>query len=809
MASSDNSSSERVPLLPLRDLVIFPGMTVPLIVGRPRSRGALLAAWEGNRRLALVAQRTGDAAEPSPERVHELGTVATMLQLLRLPDDNLKVLLRAEHRAALGDWETGPDRVTVTARRVDADEIPPEDGPSPLVVEAREAFAAFARGERAVPPEMMLRIEAITLPGALADTIVGHLPGFKLDDRQAVLETLDPVARLERVLGYLRGEVEIQAVEDKIKRRVRKQMEGSQKEFFLNDQMQAIQKELGEKDEARAELARLEARIAEVPLSTEARTRLLRELRKLRMMSPMSAEAAVVRNYLDEVLALPWAHYAEEQVALARSVEILDEDHHGLERVKERIVEQLAVGQLVERPRGPVLCLVGPPGVGKTSLARSIARATGREFVRQALGGVRDEAEIRGHRRTYIGAMPGKIIRSLKKAGTSNPVFLLDEIDKMTMDVRGDPSAALLEVLDPEQNSAFLDHYLDLDYDLSRVLFICTANELSAIPGPLRDRLELIRLPGYTQDEKLAIARRYLLPRQREATGLAADQLTVSDGALARIVREYTREAGVRSFERELARLARKVARRVVEEAEPVAVAVEADDVPGLLGVPPHADRDQELADQVGLVHGLAVTPWGGEVLEIEVAVLPGKGKLTLTGRLGDWIKESGTAAWSYLRARSGRLGLAPDVHETVDLHVHYPGNSLRTDGPSAGIAMATCLASALTGLPVHGDLAMTGEISLRGRVLPIGGLKEKLLAAARRGMRQVLIPAANEKDLADVPAGVREALDIRPVSHMDQVLELALCWPQDGTSASAASGEATGIQESEQKSLAASGGAP
>jgi ATP-dependent Lon protease len=775
MADEDGSPEGRLPLLPLRELVVFPGMTVPLIVGRPRSRAALLHAWEGSRRLVLSAQRSGEAAEPGPDGVHAVGTTASMLQLLRLPDDNLKVLLKAEGRVRWSDWSQTADHVSVAIEPLeDGDEVP-EGGPSPRMTEVREAFAAFARGDRGVPPEMMLRIDAIEQPGRLADTIVGHLPGFKLDERQRVLELIDPHERLERVLAVLRGEVEVQRVEQKIKRRVRKQMEGSEKEFFLNDQMQAIQKDLGEKDEYRAELAAIEGRIRDAPLTAEARARLERELRKLRMMSPMSAEAAVLRNYIDEVLALPWQHYVDESVDLREAARILDEDHHGLERVKERIVEQLAVATLVERPRGPVLCLVGPPGVGKTSLARSIARATGREFVRQALGGVRDEAEIRGHRRTYIGAMPGKIIRGFKKAGTSNPVFLLDEIDKMTVDVRGDPGAALLEVLDPEQNATFLDHYLDLDYDLGRVLFICTANELSAIPAPLRDRLELIRLPGYTQEEKLAIARRYLLPRQLEANGVSDEQLQVDDPALVRIIREYTRESGVRGFERELARLARKVARRIVEDGPEVRVVVDEHAVSGLLGVPRHAPRPALPGDQVGLVHGLAVTPWGGEVLEIEVAVLPGKGKLTLTGRLGDWLKESGTAGWTYLRSRSAALGLAPDLHENVDVHVHYPGNSLRTDGPSAGIAMAAALASALTGRPVRGDLAMTGEISLRGRVLPIGGLKEKLLAAARRGLEQVVIPHANTKDLEDVPEEILARLQVHPVRHMDEVLGLAL----------------------------------
>jgi len=764
-----------VPVLPLRDLVVFPGMTVPLIVGRPGSRGAVEQAWEADRTLVVVTQR-GQAVTEGPPELHEVGTQGRLLQLVTLPDGNLKVLVEGIERVRIERTITEGEVLSAEVEAL-ADSGPVE-APADVLKSLREAFEAYARLNKGIPPEMVLRVESMDNVAELADTLAAHLLGFKLEDRQALLEESDPLRRLDRVLRYLRGEVEILQVERKIKSRVQRQMERSQKEHYLNEQMQAIQKELGEKDEFKAEFAELQERFRNHPMPEAARARGERELRKLRMMSPMSAEATVVRNYIDWLLSLPWDKVTEERRELAHASQVLDEDHYGLDKVKERILEQLAVGVLVDKPRGPILCLVGPPGVGKTSLGRSIARATQRPFVRQALGGVRDEAEIRGHRRTYIGALPGKILQSLRRAGASNPVFLLDEIDKMSTDFRGDPSAALLEVLDPEQNTAFSDHYLDLDYDLSRVMFVCTANGLAGIPGPLRDRMEILEVPGYTAREKLGIAARYLVPRQREACGLEERHLTITDGAVTRIIDQYTRESGVRGLERELARLCRKVARRVVEEGDEVSVEVTKDMVDGILGVPRHVRAGLQRDSEVGLVKGLAVTPWGGEVLEIEVAVLPGKGKLLLTGRLGDWLKESANAALTYVRSRAEALGIEPDVHETHDIHVHYPGNSLKTDGPSAGIAMTTALVSALTGVPARGDLAMTGEVSLRGRVLPIGGLKEKLLAAWRQELSTVLIPVVNEKDLPDVPAEVVDGLRILPVTHMDTVLCEALAWP-------------------------------
>ncbi len=769
---------DQLAVLPLRDLVVFPGMTIPLIVGRPGSQAAADHAWDGSRTLLLLTQRSGSATRPDATTLHEVGTIGRVLQRVSLPDGNLKLLVEGEARATVQRLQSDGDLLLAEVEPLHDSPEPDPEAATDELLRVREAFEVYARLNKGIPPEMMLRVDASNEPGALADLLVAHLLGFKLEDRQSLLEDSNPMSRLERVLRYLQGENEILQVERKIKSRVKRQIERNQKEVYLNEQMQAIQKELGEKDEFKAEFGELQERLRAKDMPDAARARGERELRKLRMMSPMSAEATVVRNYVDWLLTLPWNHVTEERHDLAFAAQVLDEDHFGLEKVKDRILEQLAVETLVENSKGPILCLVGPPGVGKTSLGRSIARATGRPFVRQALGGVRDEAEIRGHRRTYIGALPGKILQCLRRAEASNPVFLLDEIDKMSTDFRGDPSAALLEVLDPEQNSAFADHYLDLDYDLSRVLFVCTANGLAGIPGPLRDRLEIIELNGYTASEKLRIAERYLIPKQREATGLTAQNITIQPEAVTRIVQQYTREAGVRGLERELARLCRKVARRVVEEGEEVSVDVDDAAVDGILGVPRHVRAELDLEPEVGLVKGLAVTPWGGEVLEIEVSVLSGKGKLILTGRLGDWLKESATAAFSYVRSRAEKLGVPADVHETHDLHVHYPGNSLKTDGPSAGIAMTTALVSALIQVPVRGALAMTGEVSLRGRVLPIGGVKAKLMAAWRRGIRTILLPHTNAKDLPELPKEVQDGLEIVLVSHMDAVLAHALEWP-------------------------------
>ncbi|MDG1480972.1 MAG: endopeptidase La [Myxococcota bacterium] len=762
-----------LPLLPLRDLVIFPHMVVPLIVGRSQSRAALSAAYKGNRELFLVSQKVGRTAEPGPDDIHEVGCVATIIQLLRLPDDNLKVLVEGKVRGKVQRYVEGAEFLQVEV--VSAEGVVEEGQETEALMRSvREAFEQYIKLNKGIPPEMLLTVSAIEDPARLADTLVAHL-SFKLEDRQRLLEMSAPIERLEQILQFIQGEIEILEVEKKIKSRVKKQMEKSQKEYYLNEQMQAIQKELGEKDEFRAEMGELEKKMRGKQMPVEAIERITKELRKLKMMNPMSAEATVVRNYIDWILALPWGEFTEDRMDLEHAASVLDEDHYGLRNVKERILEHLAVTTLVERMQGPILCLVGPPGVGKTSLARSIARATDRQFVRQALGGVRDEAEIRGHRRTYIGALPGKIIQCLKKAGSSNPVFLLDEIDKMSTDFRGDPSAALLEVLDPEQNSTFVDHYLGIDYDLSKVMFVCTANELRGIPAPLQDRLEIIHLSSYTEREKLAISRRYLIPKQLEAHGITEDHLLLTRQAVSRVIQEYTREAGVRSLERELAKVCRKTAKRVVLKGGDTQLKVTSENVHKLLGVPRYSHRRMEDEHRVGMVKGLAVSSYGGVLLDIEVSVLPGKGKLILTGLLGDWLKESATAALSYIRSRATELGLDPHFYETIDLHVHYPGSSVRTDGPSAGLAMATAMVSALTGRPVDRNLAMTGEISLRGRSLQIGGLKEKVLAAHRGGITHVIIPVSNEKDLPDIPAIVREQLTITPVRHMDEVLKSAL----------------------------------
>ncbi len=775
--TKDNTYLE-LPLLPLRDLVVFPHMVVPLIVGRPKSRSALSRAEQADRQVLLVAQKNGRTSEPGQDDMFEVGTIASIHQMLRLPDDNLKVLVEGRQRARIVKYIDDDEHYRVQVELVD--DADHESGDiEALVRSVKTAFDQFVKLNKGIPPEMLLTVASIEEPGRLTDTLVAHL-GFKHDDRQGLLQEQSVRVRLENILRFIQGEIEILQVEKKIKSRVKKQMERSQKEYYLNEQMNAIQKELGGKDEVRTELEELQDRINDSKMSEEARNRTDREFRKLKLMSPMSAEATVVRNYIDWMLSLPWGENADENLELDHAVEVLDQDHYGLEEVKERILDHLAVASLVEKMQGPILCLVGPPGVGKTSLARSIARATNRDFVRQALGGVRDEAEIRGHRRTYIGAMPGKVIQSIKKAGTNNPVLLLDEIDKMSMDFRGDPSAALLEVLDPEQNENFQDHYLDVDYDLSKVFFVCTANTLQGIPPALRDRLEIIQLPGYTEDEKLAIAKKYLWPKQIGKNGLTDNQVEVTDAALERIVREYTRESGVRNLDRQVAKVCRKVARRVVSEQLKDAFQVTEDNVSDLLGIPKYTRSGIENEDPVGAVKGMAVTPWGGELLDIEVAVVPGSGKLILTGRLGDWLKESAQAAFSYIRARQRSLGLDPEFHEKYDFHIHYPGNSLKTDGPSAGIAMATAMVSALTGHPVRKDIAMTGEISLRGRVLPIGGLKEKTLAAHRGGVKQVLLPSENGKDVDDVPTTVRDEIEMTTVSHLDEVLSLALN-PREG----------------------------
>ncbi|MBT3217634.1 MAG: endopeptidase La [Proteobacteria bacterium] len=759
-------------LLPLREVVVFPHTPMSLIVGRPKSVSAVNSATQNDGEIFLVTQKDGEQLQPGADDLHQVGTMATIVQTLHLPDGNTKVLVEGRRRGRIVRFVQQSDFFEVEVQLFE----PPAEYSvevKALVRSVKTTFERFVKLNRAVPPEMLLTVNAIENPERLADTLVPALQ-FKVHERQELLATEDVQVRLERIYKGLLTEIEFLQVEKKLKGRVKRERENTQREHWLNEQMKAIQRELGDK-EGRSDLEELAQALAEKDLPPHTRDRAEKELRKLAQMSLMSAEATVVRNYLDWILALPWTERSEKSADLSEAAKILNEDHYGLLKVKERILEYLAVGTLVDRMRGPILCLVGPPGVGKTSLAKSVARATSRPFVRISLGGVRDEAEIRGHRRTYIGALPGKILHAMKRAEKIDSVFLLDEVDKMSTDIRGDPASALLEVLDPEQNFAFNDHYLDIDYDLSHVMFICTANLLQNIPIPMQDRLEVIELSGYTEREKLAIAKRYLLPKQLVQNGLTGEHVTVSGAALLQIIRLYTRESGVRELERQLAMICRKVARRIVRYGPETSIKVVTGNLKKLLGVPKYDYGRRESEDQVGLVKGLAVSPWGGELLNIEVATVPGKGKLILTGRLGDWLKESATAAFTYIRSRAEALHLDPDFNETQDFHIHYPGNPLRTDGPSAGIAMATALVSALTGIAVRSDTTMTGEITLRGRVLPIGGIKEKVLAAHRGGISRVLIPEKNSKDIEDIPAVVREAMEIIPVSHMDRVLREAL----------------------------------
>ncbi|MCB9672727.1 MAG: endopeptidase La [Alphaproteobacteria bacterium] len=770
---AESETPAQLPMLPMRDVVVFPDSPMSLIVGRPRSVSAVAAARKSpTREIFLAAQRSGDQVNPNAEDIYQVGTIAVVEEVLNLPNGSTKILVEGRRRARIvAVLQDDPHFVV----EVEEPELASHADPDlqALVRTVKSTFERYVKLNRAVPPEMLLSVNALEDPDRLADMLVAPLQ-FKTAERQELLETFDTSARLDRIYKALLAEIEFLQVEKKLKSRVKRERESSQREFWLNEQMKAIQKELGDK-EGRSDLEELASALAEKDLPDEVRDRAEKELRKLAQMNLMSAEATVVRNYLDWIVQIPWSEESEETPSLEEAARILDKDHFGLRRIKERILEYLAVASLVEKMRGPILCLVGPPGVGKTSLARSIARATNRPFVKLSLGGLRDEAEIRGHRRTYIGAMPGKLVHAMKRAGQVDPVILLDEIDKMSSDFRGDPSAALLEVLDPEQNTQFNDHYLDLDYDLSKAMFVCTANALQGIPLPLQDRLEIIELSGYTELEKAAIARRYLLPRQMELNGLEERNLTLSDPALLRMIRSYTRESGVRKLEQEVARICRKVARRVVHHGADTVVHVTTTNLDKLLGVPPFKIGERDLEDQVGTVKGLAVSPWGGELLNIEVAAVKGKGKLILTGRLGDWLKESANAALTYLRTRAEALHLDPDFYETQDLHIHYPGNALKTDGPSAGIAMATALVSALTQIPVRADTAMTGEISLRGRVLPIGGLKEKVLAAHRGGIVRVLIPEDNVKDIEEIPERVRKKVEIIAVSHMDRVLKEAL----------------------------------
>ncbi len=775
------SSTLTLPLMPLREVVVFPKSIVPLFVGRDVSiRAVELALRRYDKQLFLVAQRDPAEEQPQPQDLYTLGTVAKVLQMLRLPDGTIKVLFEGVVRAAWSPEQGVPveEGAPVVAVRIVEDTPYSSLEAEAMVRTVHDAMEEYAQVNRKFPKEAQLAIASINHPGRLADAIIPHLRGDFVR-KQEVLEMPNPVKRLERVYEMIEEEIQIQHLERKIKTRVKKQMEESQREYYLAEQMKALRKEMGrEEEDPRAELDELEERLRAKDMPDAAREKGLAEIKKLRQIPPAAAEYVVLRNYVDWILDLPWNVRREVRVDLAEAQRILDADHYGLEKPKERILEYLAVQSLVDRLRGPILCLVGPPGVGKTSLAKSIAKATGREFVRLSLGGVRDEAEIRGHRRTYVGALPGKIIQSLKKVQSGNPVFCLDEVDKMSMDFRGDPSAALLEVLDPEQNVAFNDHYLDLDYDLSSIFFITTANYIQNIPLPLQDRMEIISIAGYLETEKEAIAKQYLLPKQREQHGLTETNLRLDDAAVLEIIRHYTREAGVRNLEREIAAICRKVARRVVEEGNrDLCVEVGAKEVGDLLGVPKVRHERREDRSLVGVANGLAWTQMGGELLLVEVALMPGSGKIVITGKLGDVMQESAKAALSYIRSRAELLGLRRDFYQEIDIHMHVPEGATPKDGPSAGITLATCLASALLDIPVRHDVAMTGEITLRGRVLPIGGVREKLLAAHRALMRTVILPRENARDLEEVPQQIRDELTIVFVESMDEVL----CHAMDG----------------------------
>jgi ATP-dependent Lon protease len=764
-----------VSLLPLRDIIIFPHMVVPLFVGREKSIAALEEAMRHTKDILLVAQKKAKVNDPAPDDIFDVGTLGVIVQLLKLPDGTVKVLVEGQQRARVLKYMPNDEFFQVECEGIEEEATESVENEA-LIRSVQGTFETYIKLNKNIPPEMLMTIHGIDDAARLADTIVVHLSSIKLEDRQGILENIDPIARLEKLFELMQGEIEILQVEKRIRSRVKRQMEKTQKEYYLNEQMQAIQRELGDKDEFRSELKELEQQLKKkTGISKEAIEKAKRELKKLQMMSPMSAEATVVRNYLEWIAELPWAEKTEERYDIDEAERILEEDHYGLKKIKERIVEYLAVQALVKKIKGPILCFVGPPGTGKTSLGKSVARATGRKFIRLSLGGVRDEAEIRGHRRTYIGALPGKIIQSLRKVGASNPVFLLDEVDKMSSDFRGDPASALLEVLDPEQNYMFNDHYLDLDYDLSDVMFITTANLLSGIPLPLQDRMEIIDLSSYTEFEKLNIAMRYLVPRQKKECGLEKIDIDITEGAVRTIINHYTREAGVRNLEREISGVCRKIARRVVKDGSDTKFVIQARDVPKYLSVPKYTVGKKEDGDRIGLVNGLAVTSVGGELLPSEVLVVPGKGKLTLTGRLGDVMKESAQAALSYVRSRAKLLGLDDEFYQHNDIHVHFPEGAVPKDGPSAGITTVTCLVSALTKIAVRSDVAMTGEITLRGRVLPIGGLKEKVLAAHRGRVNTVIMPKENRKDIHEIPLRVLKSMTLVLVDHMDEVLGVAL----------------------------------
>ena len=768
--------SETYPVLPLRDIVVFPQMIVPLFVGRDKSVAALESAMAADKTIFLVSQLDPAEDDPDREALYDLGVVATVLQLLKLPDGTVRVLVEGQRRASLKSLEMKGHHLVADVEAIEPEE---PEGPevSALMRSVVDQFDNYAKLNKKLPAETAVQLGQIDEASKLADAVAANI-NIKVSDKQALLAELNPVRRLEMTFAFMEGELGVLQVEKKIRSRVKRQMEKTQREYYLNEQLKAIQRELGNEGEEGDgdELAELSRKIAKTKLSKEARSKATQELKKLKAMAPMSAEATVSRNYLDVLLGLPWGKKSKLKHDLPEAQRILDEDHYGLEKVKDRIVEYLAVQARTNKLKGPILCLVGPPGVGKTSLGRSIAHATGREFVRQSLGGVRDEAEIRGHRRTYIGSLPGKVVSNLKKAGTSNPLFLLDEIDKLGQDFRGDPASALLEVLDPEQNGKFQDHYLEIDYDLSDIMFVTTANSLD-LPQPLLDRMEIIRLEGYTEDEKVEIATRHLIPKQIESHGLKEGELVFAPEGLRSLIRFYTREAGVRTLEREIAKVARKALRQILE-GKTERVELTTDNVADFAGVRRFRHGVGEEEDQIGAVTGLAWTEVGGELLTIEAVTVPGKGQIKTTGKLGEVMQESIQAAFSFVKARSPSYGVKPSLISRKDIHVHLPEGAVPKDGPSAGVGMVTAIISTLTGIPVRRDIAMTGEVTLRGRVLPIGGLKEKLLAALRGGIRTVLIPAENEKDLVEIPATIRDGLEIVPVSHVDEVLTRALATP-------------------------------
>lgn len=771
MPDSVNVDEKVLPLLPLRDVVIYPYMLAPLFVGREKSIKALEEAAKGSKEIFLSAQKDAKVNEPGNEDMYRIGTIGTIVQMLRLPDGTVKVLVEGKKRASISGFVSQKDMFVVKVKEIE-EPLGESVEVEALMRSATKLFEDYVKLNTKIPSETLVTFMSIDEPGKLGDTVASHL-NMKLSDKQEILEVIHPLERLEKLCEKMQSELEILQMEKRIGKRVKKQMEKAQREYYLNEQMKAIQKELGTGDDLKSEIDEFEEKLSEKEVPEDVEQRVKREINKLRMMSSMSAEATVVRNYIDWLLDLPWIkEQTEDRLDIKEAASILDEDHYGLEKPKERILEYLAVRVLAEKLKGPIICFVGPPGVGKTSLAKSIARAMGRKFVRTSLGGVRDEAEIRGHRRTYIGALPGKIIQGMKKAGTINPVFLLDEIDKLGMDFRGDPASALLEALDPEQNSNFNDHYIEADYDLSKVMFIMTANVLHTIPWALQDRMEIIRLPGYTEQEKLQIARKFLIGKQKNDHGLNDHKVSMKNEALLQIIRRYTKESGVRNLEREIAALCRKVAREIVEKKKTKGVNITAKNVGRYLGTPKYEYGEIEQTDQVGAATGLAWTELGGELLTIEVSIVPGKGNFTVTGKLGEVMQESARAAMSYVRSRAQRLGLERLFYQNVDIHIHVPEGATPKDGPSAGTAIASAITSAITRKPINREIAMTGEITLRGRVLTIGGLKEKILAAHRGRVKEVLIPVENKKDIEDIPENVRKEVKITPVEHMDEVVE-------------------------------------